>query len=181
MSVDCSSTSYSRPSITISMHRKLTQSHRLMFFVIQSSIDLKNHKEYDCETVVGYDVADNMALCFPRENRHNCSQTSRCLTSMLSISQSAFTAIGGYFCPSFSTFGSHVHHFSELIAPRTLGMWLPQPHQDALPKKNGIRNAGHLKCEGARGEQREEQWKKWRLTASRAGCVFAHLVKSRAC
>ncbi|TKA63442.1 hypothetical protein B0A49_06397 [Cryomyces minteri] len=36
---------------------------------------------------------------------------------------------GGYFLPSFSILGSHVHLSSSGIGSMTMGTWLPHPHQ----------------------------------------------------
>lgn len=45
-------------------------------------------------------------------------------------SQSALGAMGGYLFPSFSTFGSQVHHDSFGILSMTIGTCEPQPHQE---------------------------------------------------
>jgi len=53
-------------------------------------------------------------------------------------SQSALAAFGGYLMPPTSTLGWQVHQSLWLIPLITLGMWLPQPHQDFLPQVSQV-------------------------------------------
>lgn len=45
---------------------------------------------------------------------------------------SHLAALGGYFLPSDSTWGSQSHRSDSGMASMTLGIWLPQPHQVVL-------------------------------------------------
>lgn len=80
-------------------------------------------------------------------------------------SQSAFTAIGGYSTPSFSTFGSHVHQFSRGNLSITMGMCWPQPHQEVFSVSEG----GRLVIARERERGGEEG-----RTAGGAGSGFTH-------
>lgn len=59
-------------------------------------------------------------------------------------------ALGGYFFPFISTFGSQVHHSSCEMLSRTLGMCAPQPYQVALSAE-GVMSAKRI----------EERFRSW--------------------
>lgn len=48
--------------------------------------------------------------------------------------------MGGYSVPSFSTLGSHSHHWSLGMFVMTPGTWDPQPHHVFLPGPLSVMN-----------------------------------------